>query len=78
MRSILIKPFSRKGLSQKEVVLKTRTTFPKHSIPLRHFQRRGNWMNRVKLLRIVYKNLDSQMEREILGSLAEEERGKEE
>ena len=30
-------------------------------------------MNRVKLLRILYKNLDSQMEREILGSLAEEE-----
>ena len=31
-------------------------------------------MNRVKLLRILYKNLDSQMERDILNLLAEEEK----
>ena len=34
-------------------------------------------MNRIKLLRIVYKNLDSQRERELFQLLAEEEKKKE-
>jgi hypothetical protein len=31
-------------------------------------------MNRINLLRILYKNLESQAERELLDALAEEER----
>ena len=43
------------------------------TIPLKEYYGKG-CMNRVKLLRILYKNLDSQMERDILSLLAEEEK----